>query len=378
MQDRHPEHAMGLLTGRGGLLRFAPPLTISLFAVPIVIGFAATLAPAFGYLPAIGGNSFSLEPWRELWGHPTVVEAATLSAVTGICATLLALFVVIAFCAGWHGSPWFTRFTRLLSPLLAVPHVAVAFGLVFLLAPSGWLVRAVSPWMTGFDRPPDWALAPDPLGISLVIGLAVKEIPFLLLMTLAALNQVRAQDMMKAARALGYGGFYGWMKSVFPSVYRQIRLPVYAVLAYSMSVVDVAAILAPTTPPPLAPLLLRWFNDPDLSLRFTASAGAILQTAMVVAAILVWALGERAVAFFGNLWIDRGSRGAGLYAFVCWRGLSAGLMSISTGAAVLGILGMAVWSVTRRWRFPDFLPSQYTLSTWMRAVDTALPIVWNT
>ena len=50
-------------------------------------------------------------------------------------------------------------------------------------------------------------------------------------------------------------------------------------LAFSTSVVDVAAILGPTTPAPLAVRLTEWMNDPDLSMRFLASAGALLQLA---------------------------------------------------------------------------------------------------
>ena len=54
---------------------------------------------------------------------------------------------------------------------------------------------------------------------------------------------------------------------MLPAIYPQVRLPIYAVLAFSLSVVDVALILAPTTPPPLAVQVFRWFNDPDLALR---------------------------------------------------------------------------------------------------------------
>ena len=101
-------------------------------------------------------------------------------------------------------------------------------------------------------------------------------------MTFAALGQVRADDRLRMARSLGYGPVCAWLKVVLPPVYPQIRLPVYAVLAYSLSVVDMAIVLGPTTPPTLAVLVLRWFNDPDLAMRFQAAAGACLQLAIVV------------------------------------------------------------------------------------------------
>ena len=119
-----------------------------------------------------------------------------------------------------------------MTPLLAVPHLAMAVGLAFLIAPSGWLARLASPWLTGWDRPPDLALVQDHHGLALTLGLAIKETPFLILMTFAALGQVRADDQLRVARSLGYGPVCAWLKVVLPPVYPQIRLPVYAVLAY--------------------------------------------------------------------------------------------------------------------------------------------------
>ena len=111
-------------------------------------------------------------------------------------------------------------------------------------------------------------------------------------MTFAALGQVRADDQLRMARSLGYGPVQAWLKVVLPQVYPQIRLPVYAVLAYSLSVVDMAIVLGPTTPPPLAPLVLRWFNDPDLAMRFLAAAGARAAVRCVVA-LAIAALARR-------------------------------------------------------------------------------------
>ena len=58
--------------------------------------------------------------------------------------------------------------------------------------------------------------------------------------------------------------------AVMPSLYRQIRLAVLAVLAFSTSVVDVALILGPTTPAPLAVRILDWQNDADLDAAFSS------------------------------------------------------------------------------------------------------------
>ncbi len=348
------------------MLRFVPALTIILMIGPVCAGMIGTILPAFGYLPALGGNRFSVGPWQDLLAQPGLGISIRLSLVNGLAATLISLGVVVLFCAAWQGTRIFAVMQRLLSPILSVPHAAAAFGLAFLIAPSGWIVRAIAP-LGGWDRPPDIVTLQDPLGIALIAGLVVKEIPFLLLMTLAALPQADADRTRKIALTLGYGRVVGWFKTVLPRLYPQIRLPVLAVLAYSTSVVDVAMILGPTTPAPLAVRILGWLSDPDLSHRFLASAGAILQLLLVLFAIGIWFVGEWLMAHWGCRWAQDGARGRGDDPI---RTLAAGAAIVSVLAVFLGLAGLLVWSVAGYWAFPELLPRSFSLRLWMREYHT--------
>ncbi|MEM8951550.1 MAG: ABC transporter permease, partial [Pseudomonadota bacterium] len=260
-----------------GWLRFVPGITLLLFLGPIAAGLIGTLLPAFGYLPSLGGEHLSLQPWRSLFATPGLEKAVGLTLLTGIGSTAIAFLLTVLVFASGHGTAAFNRAKRAMTPLLAVPHLAMAVGLAFLLSPSGWIARLISPWPSGWETPPDIGLVQGPFGIALTLGLAIKEMPFLLLMTFAALGQIRADDQIRMARSLGYGPVQAWLKVVLPLVYPQIRLPIYAVLAFSLSVVDMAMVLGPTTPPTLAPRVLRGFYDPELTMRVQAAAGAVLQ-----------------------------------------------------------------------------------------------------
>ena len=357
---------------RRDLLAYLPGLTLLLFLAPVAAGLIGTWLPAFGYFPALEGHSFSLLPWQMLLAHPGLPESLRLTLLSGFLATLTSFLLTIVFLAACHGGRIILAIRGLMAPLLAVPHAAMALGLAFLIAPSGWLVRLVSPWATGWDLPPDVASLPDPNGLALTLGLVMKELPFLLLMTLSALEHSRADERLAIARSLGYGPVMAWMKTVLPAVYRQIRLPIYAVLAYSLSVVDMAMILAPLSPPPLAVQVFRWFNDPDLTMRFVAAAGAVLQLLVVVAAIALWRLGEILAARLGRAWIAGGRRGGKGRAL---RLLVKAAVQTLVVLAAAGLLAMALWSVTRRWRYPDALPSSLSLDIWSRLGND---IVWTT
>jgi len=357
------------------LLRYLPALTLLVFLGPVVAGLAGTLLPAFGYLPALGGEEVSLAPWRRLAAAPGIGTAVRLTLTSGVLSTLLALALTIFVFAAGHGTRALTRVKRAMTPLLAVPHLATAVGLAFLIAPSGWLVRLIAPWPSGWQTPPDVALVQDHLGLALTLGLVLKETPFLVLMTFGALGQVRADDQLRMARSLGYGPVQAWLKVVLPLVYPQIRLPVYAVLAYSLSVVDMAIVLGPTTPPTLAPLVLRWFNDPDLAMRFQAAAGACLQFGLVALAIGVWRSAEAALGCLARPWLIGGARGgAGTAArAAAWAGLAL-LFGLSSGS----LLSLALWSVAGRWRFPDAWPEQLSLERWADQAAALTGPAWTT
>ncbi|MDX5376018.1 MAG: ABC transporter permease, partial [Halomonas sp.] len=118
------------------MLRLAPLLIVTLLVGPILAGLVMALLPAFGYLPALGGDAFSLAPWRELLAQPGLAHSVGVSFASGLVTTAVSLAVVLLFLAGVSGSRLDRWIRRLVAPLLSLPHAAAAFGLAFLIAPS--------------------------------------------------------------------------------------------------------------------------------------------------------------------------------------------------------------------------------------------------
>lgn len=342
--------------GRDLPLRLVPRLTLLLLSAPVLGGLAGTVLPAFaGDLAAI----IALLGWTGL------PAAVWLSVKTGVVSTIGALGLCLVIVAGLGNTRAFGAIQHLLAPLLSVPHAAAALGLAFLIAPSGWIARAISPWLTGWDQPPDLLILNDPGGWTLTLGLMTKELPFLLLMALAALPQTDAPRRMLQAQTLGAGRIAAFVVGVLPSLYAQMRLPVYAVLAYSMTAVDMALILGPTRPPTLSAQIVIWMNDPALTDRATAAAGATLQFGLVLMVLAGWrtceflarrALMRAACAGLRAPALDAPARMAGLFL-----GFGSALVLL------VGLAGLGLWSVAGLWTFPQALPETISASTWMRA-----------
>ena len=342
------------------LLRQAPRLTIALLTLPILAGLAGTVIPAFGVQ-----NGNGLTAFRALADWPGLSRAVQLSVITGGISTILSLAITLLIVASLLGTRPFGVIRHILSPLLAVPHAAAALGLAFLIAPSGWIARALSPWATGWATPPDLLILNDPGGWTLILGLVAKEVPFLLLMTLAALPQTDAARRMTIAASLGYGRVWGFTLTVLPALYRQLRLPVFAVLTYAMTCVDMAAILGPTLPPTLSVQITHWMMDPGLRQRGTAAAGAVVQLLVVLGALIAWHGAEKLTKAALIMAAEKGWRLG--FADGPMRGLAIGLGGVLAGVLFAGLAGLALWSLAGLWPFPDAIPSQISLKTWARA-----------
>jgi len=320
-------------------------------------------------LPVVAGLAGTVQldtaAWSELFKTPGLVQSLTLSVWTGSVASVLALALAHVVLAAAVTGGWSGRLRAASLPLLATPHLAVGIGLTLVLAPSGLLLRFLSPWATGFTQPPDWATIQDPLGLALILGLVIKEAPFLLLALFAALGQVPAERLVLQTRTLGYGRLKGWLVAVAPLLQRQIRLPVAAVLVFGMTNVEMALPLGPRTPPPLALVLWQWFTSADLDMRPLAMAGSVL---LMLASLGMLGLFMLAGRLVGRVW--RFSAGSGRRVTSASGGLMPGGLAVVVGTLGLAsIIALLLRSIAGPWRFPAVLPEHLDPAAWSSAAS---------
>ncbi|ELM3616295.1 ABC transporter permease, partial [Aeromonas sobria] len=165
---------------------------LAIFVIPLLAGLWQLLA-----------EGLTASHLALLLAQPGLWHSAALSLWIGAASTLGSLLLT-ALLLAHSGSRAFGLLRRLLSPMLAMPHVAFAIGFAFLLAPSGWLLRLISPTLTGFELPPDWQTIRDPWGLGLIALLVFKETPFLLLMAMAAQQPIQLARQQWLGASLGF------------------------------------------------------------------------------------------------------------------------------------------------------------------------------
>ena len=319
--------------------------------------------------PVLPGLLWSLSPavdthaWANLWADnqwPAALQATLVSAFVG---TALACAVVAGVATSLYPGARWLRLQHRLPWLLAIPHAAFAVGLFFLMAPSGWLARLVA-WPLAWTAPPDWVTVQDPHGLALALALALKESWFLLWVLMALLSEQATSRQLLLARSLGYGRLQAWRLVLWPQLVPRLAWPLAAVMAYSLSVVDMAVVLGPGNPPTAAVLAWRWLADPSTSTQAMGAVAAMTLLGVFVGiSVLAWACWlavqrwqRRASYPMGHRHPGAGAAG-GLWRWLPW-------LLEASGVAVLMIL--ALWSVADGWFFPAWWPAALSGQAWER------------
>ena len=367
-----------------------------LLCIPVLAGLVGVIFPALGYFPAIGANAFSTQVFATLFDLPDIWQMMWLSLFTGVGSTLLAVIAAFCILATFYQSSLLGKIQGVLSPFLVFPHAAAAISLLFVVSPSGIFAatttRLNAYFSHAFTTPfvneisemalpaaNDGTLLYDGLGLSILIALSLKELPFILLMTLSVMSQPLVKKKLtgyvKVGTALGYSPTASFFKLVLPTIFSQIKLPLLAVLVFATSNVEIPLILGPNNPSTLAVAIMHWFNHIDLSMRLLASSAAVVQVAVSAVAVVLFLGIERLVAYTGKRSLSGGNR---YFADTALRACGFTVMAVYIILICAVVYTVVVYSFAKQWHFPLLLPEGLTLLHWSTATSALTTPLINT
>ncbi|CBG88067.1 putative membrane protein [Citrobacter rodentium ICC168] len=210
--------------------------------------------------------AFSLANWQALFADPQLPQALLATLVSVLIAAAGALFIALAIVVAiWPGDKW-RQLSRRLPWLLAIPHVAFASAALLLFADGGLLWRAL-PFLT----PPM-----DGYAIGMGVTLAVKESAFVLWVLAVVLSEKRLTQHMVVLDSLGYSRWQALRWLILPATAPALGAIMLAVIAWTLSTVDVAMILGPGNPPTLAVLSWQWLSQGDSAQQIKGTLASLL------------------------------------------------------------------------------------------------------
>ncbi|MCC5880834.1 MAG: hypothetical protein JJU03_13180 [Idiomarina sp.] len=332
-----------------------------LAAIPAaaILGIPLLIAPLYLSIELF---SLPLSALVEFAQRPSLLHSIGITLLLALLPTMAALYVAIFFVAGRRPPTW-------IAPLLAMPHVAFAVGMSFILVSDGWLSRLLP--MVNLP------IADKSLTLTLLV-LFFKELPFLLLMAAVVMQQLPTRAWYLSGASLGYSRWQTFTRVVLPAALPRLRLPLIAVAVYALAVVDVVSVVGPNLPAPLALRAFNWQQQFAGQSQAFAILAQWLLLMLTLAAVLLVIAHERALVW----WARRlASQGPGLPGKARKRLQQAGqalasTLTVTTAVLTLfALLSMLLWSVAQSWPGDAWRPQQLTLAHWRWEGDYVLDAI---
>jgi putative thiamine transport system permease protein len=353
--------------------------------VPMLPGLSGLLLAAFGINPLLNQFHWSFNGFTQLFHFPGIGQSIIMTINVSIISTFLSVYVSFAILKRWYQSKHWQKIENAIAPILALPHVAFAIGFAFLFTPSGFISR-LSYQLFEFAIFNDIQIIKHQLG--LIIGLTLKEVPFILFMSIALLKQLNIVKSIQCAQSLGFSQHQAWMKVIFPQWLPKIRFSIIAIMAYSLSVVDVSLIIGPSIPSTLPVMIWSWLNESDLRAHLMAASGAFLLVLICVLLVYTVILSEWLIVKKCMSWQFNGRKPLSHFKYFTYltnklsfinatsRYLSIANLGISSVFLMtsLSLIMIITWSFAKRWSYPNIVPSNWSLQFWLNE----LPYLFDT
>ena len=294
-------------------------------------------------------------------------NSAWLTLLVTLTTSTLVLLAALAGARGRHLNATWASF-------IAVPHVAFAIGLLWLVSPSGWLVRLVDGLLPMWQGPIQSSVLSGKSTFTLMVVLVLKELPFLLLMAQANVQQMPIQPWQQQAQALGYSHRRFWWLIVIPALLKRIRLPLYIIAIYTVSVVDIPLLVGPNAPALLAHEVYQ------LNWQFTNNTQGLVSWGSLFLVVIAFV---SVLLLRGLEWVLQ--RWLGYLALTGKRACAAkSSVKRATTPWFWALLAMSVFislllqSGQQSWFYPSLWPQGWQWSRWLTEWPYIAPLLYNT
>ena len=231
------------------------------------------------------------------------------------------------------------------SLLLAMPHSALAIGLLLALSSGGVAWR----WLSlGFGFPVDlqYLFPRDPWGLGAILSLVIKESAFLIAIAIPIAKRLPLRAYESIARQSGMTHTQCHHQLIWPQVVRSLGPALFVVFVFGLTNLEVSLILGPDQPQLIGVRLFQLLTDPDALNRQAGSIGLLV---LLLVLILIW---------LGFQMASRHTRIKNqIPVHIPLHRIVDVIKPMLTMMTWLSIVSLLLWSVTLRWSVLDPLPT---------------------
>lgn len=268
------------------LLLLSPALALVVFL--FLGGFVFGLMQSFGYLSLIGDGSFSFDAYIGMASDPAVQQSVPLTLRIAVLSTGISAVLAIAGALLIRSSARGRKFLTVVFQLnIPIPHIVGAAAMILLLQQSGFISRLA--YAVGIvSSPAEFVpLVADEFGFGIIAQYVWKEVPFIGVVVLAAL-QSGVSDFEEVARTLGASAWERFRFVILPFIAPSVLSTSVIVFAFTFGSYEIPYLLGRPFPAALPVVALQSYSDSDLTSRPEAMAISVLITLFVGILVLLY------------------------------------------------------------------------------------------
>lgn len=248
-------------------------LLVAPAALAIVVLFGGAMAGAIRASLVPLGESASLQAWDSLLADPAFLESLRFTGQLAAMATLVSAALALALAVALRDRGTFLR--AVLALPIPVPHLIAATTAVVWMGPGGLAERLLGTLPLQLVR--------DDAGLGVIAVYAWKEIPFLVLLLLAAAGP----DLRQREEAAGVLGLNAWQRLrwvTWPALRGPLVVGSIIVGAYVIGSFEVPLVVGPNSPGTLSTFALEATQGDLITGQARAAAALIVATAASLSA----------------------------------------------------------------------------------------------
>lgn len=235
-------------------------------------GLVITMLQSFGLLMFSYSYDDPFFAYRQLFADSWFLDSAVFSLYVAFAGSSLAIVLgtVLAHLV-WNLPEKLRRFTIIYKIPLILPHIAVGFLAVILLAKTG-IVSALAYHLGligSFEEFPNLLYTSS--GVDLITAYIYKETPFVMVMVYAMLVRFDRRQI-DTARMLGAGRLRIFFSLILPFIMPAINTTFIILFIFTFGGFDLPFVLGDSYPGMLSIRIYEYFFEKDISLRPVAMA----------------------------------------------------------------------------------------------------------
>lgn len=251
------------------LLRLSPLL------VPFVLlflgGLGMAVAQSLGFFLPVETTGGPLSAYAALL-HPHFIKSALFSLWVALASTTLSVIIGALLAYGiWQMPHKLSRLSVVYKVPLILPHISVAFIVLIFWSQSG--IFASLAHQFGFiSKPAEFpAIIHSGTGIGMILAYILKEVPFVIILTLAVLRRLDPR-LIQTATMLGSSPVSTFRNVALPHMKPALHTAGIILFLYGFGAFDIPFLLSESSPGMLSMEVFNLFFRRDLVNRPIAMA----------------------------------------------------------------------------------------------------------